>query len=282
MGLYSKIRKLSRKRFVISRLLRRRQREKLLERHGVGVVADTRNGMLIVEAGDFSVGRHLLRHGEYDWSEIQWLKRQLDPERANVLVVGSHVGALVVPLSRCCRNMIAFEADRTNFRLLELNVRLNACGNVALRNQAVGESNRYVSMQRNLVNTGNTSVSCKNESGDTQMVRLDDCLDMQPVDLMVMDIEGYEPQALEGAEQVLQHTKMLYVELAPTNLEAFGNSTRDLLDLAYKYFPCMYDSASGEEKMYTKEQAIEWICQLDAAHQDKGYMRNLLFTREPL
>lgn len=95
----------------LGRLLRRKFRESVLSDFGEGVLAKTKNGLLVVEAGDFAVGRKLLDRGEYDYAEILWLKKYLKSEDANLVVVGSHIGAVLIPISKQCKSVIAFEAD---------------------------------------------------------------------------------------------------------------------------------------------------------------------------
>ena len=204
----------------LGRLLRRKFRESVLSIYGEGVMAKTKNGLLVVEAGDFAVGRELLDKGEYDFSAIQWLIKNLDTPDANVVVVGSHVGAVLIPVSKHCKSLIAFEADIKNYSLLSHNLALNHCENVTAYNKEIGEKNGSITIKRNLINTGNTSVSKNTGASGSlyskiEMVTLDGTIDLEKIDLIIMDIEGYEPQALAGASKVLDKTSMLYIEFAP-------------------------------------------------------------------
>src|SRR6476661_8186919 len=61
----------------ISRIIRGELRARVLSKHGEGILANTRNGLLIVDPRDFSVSRALLTHGAYDWAAIEWLCRIL-------------------------------------------------------------------------------------------------------------------------------------------------------------------------------------------------------------
>src|SRR5690242_16492875 len=57
----------------ISRLIRGKMRAQVLSKHGEGILANTRNGLLVVDPRDFGLSRALLTRGSYDWSEIKWL-----------------------------------------------------------------------------------------------------------------------------------------------------------------------------------------------------------------
>src|SRR6187401_3583145 len=83
----------------MSRQLRGNWRRQLLGAHGIGIVASTLNGLFVVDASDFNVGRRLLERGEYDWREVQTLARLLN-RNSRMVVIGAHIGALLIPLIR--------------------------------------------------------------------------------------------------------------------------------------------------------------------------------------
>ncbi len=58
---------------------------------------------------------------------------------STVLVVGTHVGALVVPLARKAKHLIGIEANPETYRLLCMNLMLNGLHNVKMQNFAAGE-----------------------------------------------------------------------------------------------------------------------------------------------
>ncbi len=265
----------------ISRKLRQRWRNKVLANHGVAVLANTRNGVLAVEAGDFNVGRQLLEKGEYDWQEIVWLRRLLKPESSNVLVVGTHIGALVVPIAKSCRQMRVYEADSKNYTFLQYNLLLNRCDNVEAENKAVGDAEQTVSILRNDLNTGNTAVSqSHNTTEQVQMVRLDDVVRFDYIDLIIMDIEGYELHAIKGADQLLERTENLYIEYAPQQLKFFGSRPGDLIAMLFAKFEYMSVCENGDTTTYRESDGMAWLDRLDRQYGQRGYLRNLLFSKQ--
>ena len=269
----------------VSRLIRRRFRESIMSDFGEGILANTKNGVFVVEAGDFSVGRKLLESGEYCFDEIQWLAGMLDPFKSSVVVVGSHIGSVLVPLSKHCKKVVAFEADVKNYTLLSYNLALNHCENVNAHNLAVGEKNGIVKIKRNLINTGNTSIATaekkiENTYSEAEMVTLDDVIELNTIDLMIMDIEGYEPQALVGASEVLEKTSMLYIEFAPEQLADFDNDPLAEIELLFSKFSFAYAFAyTGKVQSYDQTSCVQWLKQ----NMDRrGFLCNLLFTKERL
>jgi FkbM family methyltransferase len=264
----------------LGRLFRRRFREAILSRFGEGILANTKNGLLVVEAGDYSVGRRLLRKGEYDWPQIQWLIKNLKSESSNVVVAGTHIGSLVVPISKHCKKLMAFEADVKNYKLLTLNLALNQSSNVIAHNKAVGEKIGSTTMARNLLNTGNTAiVTTHNELGheyaEIEMLTLDSVEEFSTIDLIIMDLEGYEPQALSGAVDVLEKTSMLYIEFIPKHLRNFNNAPLDEIAMLFSIFRHAY--FYGEKIQYFDFESFS-----DLLRQRPDFGCDLLFTKEKL
>ena len=83
----------------VSRRMRSRWRTKILATHGIAVVADTKNGLLAVQPGDFNVSRSLLQQGEYDWPQIAMLN-SLVGTSSRLIFAGAHIGALLIPIVR--------------------------------------------------------------------------------------------------------------------------------------------------------------------------------------
>ena len=68
----------------LSRRLRGRLRAALLGRHALGIVARTRNGLLLLDPRDYTVSKRLLREGEYDWPVVEALAGRLPPHSVRV------------------------------------------------------------------------------------------------------------------------------------------------------------------------------------------------------
>lgn len=110
------------------------------------------------------------------------------------------------------------------------------------------------------------------------MVTLDGVIELGSIDLMIMDIEGYEPQALTGASEVLDKTSMLYIEFAPEQLAEFDNDPLDEVSLLFSKFNHAY--LYGEKiKYFDHASCVDWLNQNMSR---RGFLCNLLFTKDKL
>ena len=242
-------------------------------------MAKTKNGLLVVDPGDFSVSRTLLTNGSYDWGIIHRLLARLD-DQSVVVFVGAHIGALLIPISQRVKRTIGYEADPTNYEFLKTNVALNRVSNTSIDNKAIGECNRRVRIARNTLNPGNTSVDVGEASGDglVEMTTLDEEIGGEPVDLIVMDIEGYELHAIRGASQTLAAAKYFYVEYAPDQLREFGTEPNDFIDHVSGIYDHMYIFSEPVRCFYDKA----WAEYLRNLPPRRGLLVDLLFSNQRL
>ena len=263
----------------LSRQMRGRWRARVLAAHGVAVVTDTKNGLLAVHPGDFSVSRALLLRGEYDWWQIGILGGLVGAD-SRLIFAGAHIGALLIPIVRAAgtRMVLAYEPSPRNHRLLTMNIALNDIGGVTVHNAALGESPGYIRFTENSINTGNSRVDALGGGLRVPIDTLDRSVPAQwpSVDLIVMDIEGSEVAALRGAQAVLAKTRRLYVEFAPEQLREQGSTSREFLELAAKFFKSAY-VIDGTMKFILAADFCGYLLPLS---RRRGFLLNLLFTQD--
>ncbi len=113
-------------------LLKLRRREDELIKFGPNAKAiyvHTKQGDFLVDPRDNFVTKKLLNDGEYSQHEIKLASRFLK-ENSYCLLLGGHIGSLVIPLSKLCKELIVFEANPYSFELLNKNLLLNEINNV--------------------------------------------------------------------------------------------------------------------------------------------------------
>ncbi|MAN06916.1 MAG: hypothetical protein CL987_02685 [Euryarchaeota archaeon] len=190
------------------------------------IITQSSNGLFAVDPEDLEVGEKL-RKGGFGLDEIERIKSLISDD-SRVLIVGSHIGSLVIPISRHCKEVVAIEANPKTYELLSLNLRLNDIENVVSHNIAASEKTEIITFFLNSVNSGGSKRAPKQshfmyeydspERVEIQAHALDTHLSNHAFDLVLMDIEGSEFFALKGMPKILQECKSLIVEFLPHHL----------------------------------------------------------------
>jgi FkbM family methyltransferase len=263
----------------VSRTFRGRLRSLALSKHGIGVLADAKNGLLVVDPRDFGVSSALLRSGAYDWESICWLLPLLNAH-SRIIFGGAHLGSLLVPIAARSGSphIVAFEPAPGNHRLLKLNLALNGLQQVTVHQLALGDSEGTIRFTENRINTGNSRVS---KSGEVvvPLTTLDVALPAvlwPDTDLFILDTEGFEVHAMRGAARTLAQTRYFYVEYAPEQLAEQGSTTEQFLELAASNFDSMY-LQQRPLKFFPAKTYVKYLRELPPR---RGMLLNLLFSND--
>jgi FkbM family methyltransferase len=222
-------------------MLLARFRQRVVGPHASHVLTDSFNGKLLVPVSDFEVGRKLAFKGEYDRAHIEKLL-QLVNEESNVLIVGAHVGSLVIPIAKAVREVVAIEANPATFDTLRMNLAINDCRNVRALNVAASDKHEKVRFLASIHNSGGSKIAPANfrrefvydhpKTVEVDAAPLDELLpDFSPSHI-VMDVEGAEARAMVGMRRLLASTQVFIVEFLPNHIEnVAGISCHDFLKL---------------------------------------------------
>ncbi len=191
------------------------------------IITESENGLFAVDPEDLEVGQKL-RSGGFGVDEVERLKTFIN-KKSKVLIVGTHIGALAIPLSKHCREITAIEANPNTFELLEINLHLNHAKNIIPHNIFANESHEKVEFLLNTVNSGGSKRKPKKSSFlydfdnpeiiELESHKLDDYLPDHDYDLVLLDIEGSEYFAMKGMKNILSNCKTLVVEFLPHHLK---------------------------------------------------------------
>ena len=181
--------------------------------------------------------------GSYERSTIALLKQRT---RADGLAidVGANIGSHAIPMAKVMRTgrVLAFEPNPVVFRRLIANLALNPDCNVDARATAVGNRVGQVDLFIPAADAGNLGQASLVENSDFNKVRvpcttLDSLLEdekLGTVDVLKIDVEGFEWAVIEGARTMLVRDHPLIVfeynrdqwELAGQTLAGVTNSLR--------------------------------------------------------
>jgi FkbM family methyltransferase len=196
-------------------------------------------GFEIVASLDHRHYLQALRRGEVESLMANLFASVIRPGMV-VLDIGAFVGWYTLLAARQVGlqgKVYAFEADPRNYQLLSENLRLNHFDSrVVSLPKAVSDK---AGSQRFYLHGGDQSRSSLIPSGGDDdsttvtTVTLDDILDRElQVDVIKMDIEGGEVNALRGMRETLARaapTIKLFVECNPGSLQCAGESAQSLL-----------------------------------------------------
>ncbi len=177
-------------------------------------------------------------------------------ETSNVIDVGANIGWTALQLARRAvhGNVYGFEPDPYNWKRCQENVKRNALGNLEVLSVALGSKESTLNMEvRTPSNRGGNRIVPGGLGGtiSVQVCRMDQSPPvnkLDKIDLIKIDVEGYELQVLKGAEGLLlKHKPILFVELDDDNLRDQGDSAVELIRfLEERGYASITNAVSGE------------------------------------
>ena len=167
-------------------------------------IEDWRNGK------PFTQNKCLTKFIEYCKSQTMKMNTVID--------VGAWCGTWSKAIEPFAKKVIAFEPDKVHFECLQRNCTIN-CDQ---RLEAVGSQSGTVS----LTEDDFTQAKRVDKKGTIRMITLDS-MAYENVDMIKIDVEGYEMEVLKGAEKLLQNVRYLMIELN-NNTKKYGSSNTQI------------------------------------------------------
>jgi len=157
--------------------------------------------------------------GVLGWYELKTTELfiKLVESGSTVIDVGANVGFFTLLAAKLAGKegvVVSFEPDPTSFSLLSRSVQRNNFGNVRLFRKCIsdvdGEQVLYLSVTHHKGmhsisrNLGGLGISVKSARLDT----VADSLNIDEIDLLKIDVEGAEPEVLDGATRLLSEHRV--------------------------------------------------------------------------
>jgi len=180
----------------------------------------TRFGPMMGLSGDTYITGSLEAYGEFSIGEWELFDQLVKPGMT-VVEIGANIGAHSVPLARKCfpGPLFLFEPQQRIFQILCANLALNGIRNAIAYPEAASDGAGFVVVppldygaQNNF---GGVSVRADAEGVKGLRVRATplDSLGLAACHVIKIDVEGFEPQVLRGAERTIRERRpVLYVE----------------------------------------------------------------------
>jgi FkbM family methyltransferase len=169
-----------------------------------------------------------------------------------VLDVGTNNGETLIEIAR--RNLTGknygFEPNELMFSRALENIKLNNITNVNLQNIGLGKDEETAYLAVPGENMGSAYKDTANKSGVKMAIKVMDNLSLpRPINLIKIDVEGFEREVLLGANNIIKEDKpILYHEVNSNHLSRSGTTISSLFDLlinTYNY--SVVDANSGAE-----------------------------------
>lgn len=181
----------------------------------------------------------LIKHGVYEAYETELIKGELKAGM-KFIDIGANLGyytLIAAHLVASNGKVYSFEPEPGNYNLLEKNVAANGYGNVVCERLAVSDRSGKLELFLCEDNPGDHRTYDSRDgkrSIQIDAITLDDYFkeSKERIDLIKMDIQGSEPAALRGMEQLIKRSMgiKLFLELWPRGLNDFGSSPRELAE----------------------------------------------------
>lgn len=193
---------------------------------------DAQGFSILVDVRDYALAKPILVAGRYEPHVTAALLSEAREDTV-FLDVGANIGFFTLLLASRCPSGRAFsiEPDPDNARLLAASVALNGFSSRVTVHPVAASDEEGVLTLSDLGNARNLGARFTAKRRDrldvhvhgpapkfveVRATRLDGLIDVPRLDLVKMDIEGFEPVALRGMEGLLRkHRPVLVMEFAP-------------------------------------------------------------------
>jgi FkbM family methyltransferase len=202
-----------------------------------------KNGLKrVINKTDIVYLPHELRHytGQYEkdvWEKIMAHVRPGD----TIADVGAYLGFYAFAFSKrvgSSGKVVAFEPDPNNLAALRDRVKLYKINSkLDLMGVAVGDVKGKLSFAAEGISVSRViGKSLKKDKGiEVDCIRLDDLFGLEKLDLIKIDVEGYEAQVLLGAVNVLKRSKgyprAIFIEVHPWAWDDYDSVDQTIVSL---------------------------------------------------
>ena len=148
-----------------------------------------------------------------------------------VIDIGANIGTVTIEASKKIGDsgkVYSIEPHPQIYKYFIGNIRLNRLKNVKTFNFALGEKNDSVFFSSKRSDDLN-SVSITEEGEEISLCKLDDLsINESKINLMKIDVLGYEKFVFGGAKKILEITECIHLPIIPSDCERYGYDFNDI------------------------------------------------------
>ncbi len=199
-----------------------------------------------------SYGLHIINrpHEPESHAFLNFVFDQVRAEKSFFVDVGANIGIFMVDLARRAKvHVIGFEPSAGCVRAIEQTMAANRRTNFSVFNSLVGDEEMYLPFDGGSDPQGASVYNSQETNRRVKQIKLDNVAilnDIKPGGVMVLmiDVEGYEPNVLRGARELITKLKPLIIfEYNFVSKQHFEmNDIRQLLGDQYDIFRLRKDA----------------------------------------
>ena len=226
---------------------------------------------------------HKYRYFTEQYEPKFWKMVMNDVHKGDVIAdIGAYIGFYAVAFAKRtgrAGKVVAFEPDPSNFSALRENISLNKVETrIELVNLAVADKKGQIKFSAEGNSISSVAPDNKPNAGKqikVETVALDEYFENRKVDIIKIDVEGYELQVLRGAKNILQRRdsapRAVFIEVHPYAWDNFGSTDKEIVSLlteaGYKIIDVDGNSI-GEIKNYEQVIAVKMIFPQKSGHDE--------------
>jgi len=176
-----------------------------------------------------------------------------------VVDVGANIGTVTLQASICVESsgkIYSIEPHPQIFKFLNENIKLNKFDNVKLFNVAVGNKSGTILFSNQRSDCQNKIVLEKSDETIEVPIKLLDelAINVAKIDLLKIDVEGFEQFVLLGAKKTLEKTKCVYIETIERLYNYYNYDSKKIVEILNNYgFELFTISKNSIKKIYSEE-----------------------------
>lgn len=228
-----------------------------------------RKELYFLPLSDSTISRNIFVEGQHDFEKLIKVSKLIPINDKTLIDVGANIGSICIPACKrkIVKDAIAIEPDKKSYYNLERNIKINKLNNILTFNSVAGAIKDQVLFGSKFDNPGDSKVTNQLNNSEFSKIyyvsqfTLNTLLKhLSPHKVIIwIDVQGYEPQVLQGATDFIKSRTPLVIEVFPLAInlyssfkkleESIENYTK-FADLRYDISKPYFESIKNFKKKY--------------------------------
>lgn len=219
------------------------------------VAVDDVSFEILLDPKNGSVDKEIYLHGVYE-PEILRLLRAYVAEDSVCLDVGSNIGQHALFMAHLAKEgkVYAFEPIKSLFEQINKSKERNNFENLMVENIGLSDKNEVVTIHINNLNFGMSTIIPRKDFNASETIRTrifsDFWNDRLRIDVVKIDVEGYEYQVLRGMEKELRkYSPVILFEFSPIFYKKINIKNEAILEFLFDIGYELFDVEKGNQEI---------------------------------